>query len=117
MENKKKYIFPMNYKQKEKFMGVIDYKVLVVCGIFLAIIFFIVKNLSVTLFSKIVTFIVVAGCPTIFILIGINGENMVDFIYFIFKFFIKCKVYVYRNDDKVTGIVKLYKKLVFYKRY
>lgn len=114
MKEEKIYFFPENYNKKEKFLGIIDYKTLIIVTIICLIVFYTLKYIVMNIKLKIALFIVLAGFPTIIILIGINGENMVDFIKYILKFFISPRVYVYRKTEEENE--KIYKKLVSYKR-
>ena len=114
MKEEKVYYFPENYDKKEKFLGIIDYKLLIIIGIICVIVFYTLKYIEVNIKIKICLFIVLAGFPSIFILIGVNGENMADFIKYMFKFLIREKVYLYRKTE--DGNEKIYKKLVSYKR-
>ena len=114
---KKKYIFPINYKRKEKFLGVIDYKVLIVICVIGGVIFYILKNIKIDIIYKIVLFIFLAGIPIIFILVGANGENMIDFMYFVLKYFIKDRVYVYKKVEEEDKFYEIYKKLVPHKKH
>jgi len=107
----------MNYKRKEKFLGVIDYKVLITSVIIGGTVFYILKNIKIDIIYKIILFIAFAGIPIIFILVGANGENMIDFMYFVLKYFIKDRVYVYKKVEEEDKIYEIYKKLVPYKKY
>lgn len=113
---KKKYVFPMNYKQKEKFLGIIDYRVLGFIALLGVSSYFLVRNLPIKILDKIIICIILVGIPSIFMLVGVNGENMLDFIYFIFKYSVKNKVYVYKKVEEVNCYEKICKKLVSYKR-
>jgi hypothetical protein len=100
LEKDIEFIFPMNYKEKEKFLGFIDYRTLVVLGGIGVILFLILKSIKLGLIIKISIFISIILFFSIIILIGINGENMLDFMYFSIKFLIKPRVYVYRKFDE-----------------
>lgn len=100
MTKEKEFIFPMNYKSKEKFLGFIDYKVLGVIGGVAIIVFFILNKINLSLIAKVCVFITIVGCFSIFIIVGVNGENMVDFLYFVVKYVVKEKIYVYRKVDE-----------------
>jgi len=99
LKEKREFIFPMNYKNKEKFLGFIDYKVVVAILVFAFFVFVILKNIGMSLISKVTLFIVIVGFFSILIAIGVNGENMLDFLWFMIKYFIKEKVYVYRKIE------------------
>jgi len=109
LEKDREFIFPMNYKNKEKFLGIIDYRTLGVILLFSIVIFFILKNFEIELVFKVSIFIMVVGFFSILILVGINGENMLDFLYFMIKYAVNEKVYVYRkvSDKEVRELEKV----------
>ena len=100
MEKDIEFVFPMNYKEKEKFLGFIDYRTLSVLGGIGVILFLILRTIKMTLVIKISIFVSIILFFAIIILIGVNGENMLDFMYFSIKFLIRPRVYVYRKFDE-----------------
>ena len=42
---------------------------------------------------------------------------MIDFMYFVLKYFIKDRVYVYKKVEEEDKFYEIYKKLVSYKKY
>ena len=113
------FIFPMNYKEKEKFLGFIEYRTLIVLGVIGAILFLILKGVEINLIAKVSIFVSIILFFGVVILIGVNGENMLDFMYFAIKFLANSRVYVYRKfDDKEESIYeKVYKKVVSNKKH
>lgn len=111
MNKQKEFVFPMNYKEKEKFLGIVEYKVVFVISIFWMVVFFFIRNIKIELLPKVVLFITICGFFTVLILVGVNGENMVDFIYFMMKFFMREKVYVYRKTEEKEKIFKCLNRL------
>lgn len=114
MKEEKIYYFPENYNKKEKFLGIVDYRLVIVIGIIGIIVFYTLKYIELGIKIKVSLFIVLTGLPAIIILIGVNGENMIDFFKYILKFLIRPKVYVYRKTEGKNE--KRYKKLVSNKR-
>ena len=100
MTKEKEFIFPMNYKKKEKFLGIVDYKCIFVISILALGVFFLLKNLNIEVILKVSIFIVVVGFFSILILVGVNGENMVDFLYFVLKYLTSEKIYVFRKTEE-----------------
>ena len=96
----KEYIFPLNYKEKEKFLGVIEYRVLVVLIAFGVGNFWLLKTIDIDMVLKVIFFVTIMIFLSILILVGINGENMLDFLCFVFKFVMRNKVYVYRKTEE-----------------
>lgn len=103
LKEKKEFIFPLNYKNKEKFLGVIDYKILITIAIFAFIMFSILKNTNMSLIVDVTIFIVVVGFFSIFLVVGVNGENMLDFLWYMVRYFIRERVYVYRKLSGEEG--------------
>lgn len=99
MREERYFVFPMNYNKKESFLGFIDYRALVLIGVTAFIIFSLLKLIDLNLKVKVCIFIIFCGMPVILLLIGINGENMVDFLKYVFRFLVKDKVYVYRKSE------------------
>lgn len=112
MDIKKQYIFPLNYKRKEKFLGIIDYKVVIFIAILSGVVLFLIKDINISISWKIFIFILFVIFPSIFVLVGVNGENMIDFLYFIIKYLLKEKVFVYMKEEEESVYDKIYKKLV-----
>lgn len=97
MKEEKYFIFPMNYNKKENFLGFIDYRALILIGIIAFTLFSVLRYPEINLKVKVCIFIVFTGIPVILLLIGINGENMMDIVKYMFKYLIKDKIYVYRK--------------------
>lgn len=111
MEEKREYIFPINYKNKEKFLGLIDYKIIATIAILAFIMFYILKNIEISLTIKVTIFILVIGFFSILLIVGVNGENMLDFLFYIIKFLMKEKVYLYRKEEEVKRCESLLKRI------
>ncbi len=90
-----KFIFPQNYNLNSKILGIIEYSAAIVDLIWGGLIFFIlnifIKSLSVKIFS----FIVLVFPVVIFSIVGVNGENLIYFLIYMFKYFVKQKIYLY----------------------
>ena len=100
LAKEKEFIFPMNYKKKEKFLGFIDYKTLGVIGVVGFVTFSILRRIEIGIAVRVSIFIIAVGFFSILMLIGVNGESMLDFLYFIMKYLMKEKVYVYRKTEE-----------------
>lgn len=100
---KKEFIFPMNYKNKEKFLGFIDYKIIVAIAVFSLLVLGVLKNVEISLTAKVIIFILFVGFFSIFIIVGVNGENMLDFLWFMTKYLVREKIYVYRKTENKGG--------------
>lgn len=96
MEVLMKFIFPKNYDFKNKILGVIDYPTAIFNVIVFFIIFFftklLVRKLSIKLF-----FIIIFYLPVfLFSILGSQNESVVFIIFYIIKYFLKPKIYLYK---------------------
>ena len=96
----KQYIFPANYNRKEKLLGMIEYKTLIVIGGWGGILLYLLKLFSWNWVIKLYIFLLLFGVPAIFLLIGFNGENMLDIMMYIIKYLIAPKAYVYQKRER-----------------
>lgn len=89
------FIFPSNYSFKNKLLGIIDYPT----AIFNIIYFLIIFGINYLLFSSInirIIFIIVFYFPIfLFSIVGFNHENILYSLFYILKFLIKPKIYLY----------------------
>ena len=92
-----KFIFPQNYNFNSKIFGFIDYSTAFLNIIFAIILCFFlhifIKNLSI----KIFIFITFYFPLFLFSLLGLNGEKITYFFVYIFKYFFKPKLYLYKK--------------------
>ena len=91
------FIFPQNYNFKNKLFGFIDYWTAIVNLIWYFIVFNIFKILSIILKYKIYGFIIFCFPLFLFSFLGFNGENIVYFFYYIFKFLKNKKLYFFNK--------------------
>ena len=91
----RKFIIPTNFKYANKFLGIIEYRVLLPLTIYAGIIFFILYLLKLDFFFSIGIFIVLVGPPTILLSVGIQGENVFPYLMNIIKFKKSARVYLY----------------------
>ena len=92
-----KFIFPRNYDFKAKLFGVFDYFTLIVNIIFDLFIFCLCNLIFTNINIKI--FICISLCFPLLILsfVGLNNENVFLVLIYIFKYFIKPKLYLYNK--------------------
>ena len=93
-----KFIFPRNYDFKTKLFGVFDYLTIIINIIFELFIFSICNLLFNNINIKI--FIIISLCFPLFILsiVGLNNENVFLVLIYIFKYFLKPKIYLYNKN-------------------
>lgn len=91
-----KFIFPQNFNFKNKLLGIIDYPTAIFNVIYFLLICFICKLLIHNLTAKII--IIIFTYLPIFLLsvIDFNHENILYFLWYMFKYFFKPKIYLYK---------------------
>ena len=93
-----KFIFPQNYNFNTKLFGIIDYKTTIFNILLIAINFLIIKFINLNLSIKI-TFIIIFYFPILLVsLFGFHNENIIYVFRYIFIFFIRNKIYIYKKD-------------------
>lgn len=92
-----KFIFPRNYDFKSKLFGVFDYFTIIIDIIFILFIFSISNLIFTNINIKI--FIIISFCFPILILsiVGLNNENIFLVLLYIFKYFLRPKLYLYNK--------------------
>lgn len=89
------YIFPTNYNFKNKLFGIIDYPTAIFNVLYFLIVYSIFNLLFRSMNLKIV-FIIIFYLPIfLFSIIGFNHENILYSLFYILKFMIKPKLYLY----------------------
>ncbi len=90
------YIFPTNYNFKNKIFGIIDYPTAIFNIVYFLIIFSIFNAIFNAINLKII-FIVIFYFPIfLFSVIGFNHENILYSLFYIIKYLIKPKIYLYK---------------------
>ncbi len=90
-----KFIFPQNYKFKNKVFGIIDYTTAFVNVAWYFFVFVLVNFLFRSLNLKIFTFIFLCFPLLLFSFSGLNGENFVYVSAYTLKFIFKQKLFFY----------------------
>lgn len=91
-----KYIFPKNYSYKNKILGIVDYPTaifnILYFTIMLLIFSIIFKDISIRF-----VFIIIFYFPILlFSLVGFNHESILYTVFYIIKFLISPKTYLYK---------------------
>ena len=103
-ENKQCYVFPNNFDDAGKFLGLIEYRTLVSIAIWFAVVLGLCYFLKVSVQIKVYGFIFMFFPPALFLIIGINGDNVLDFIRYFLKFSKNASVYIYSKDDETQEV-------------
>ena len=97
-----KFIFPQNYKFKNKLLGFIDYSTAIMNVIWCILVWFIIhlftSNISIILFL----FIILCLPVFLFSITGVFGENILFVISYILKFFTKPKLYLFLKKELIS---------------
>lgn len=92
------FIIPQNYKFNAKLFGIIEYQTAILVAVLGGLIFLFVNFLFSNLNFKIFTFIILFFPVIIFSIIGVNGENILIALTYLFKFLIKPKLLFYEKN-------------------
>lgn len=93
-----KFFFPSNFDFQPKFLGLIDYPVLVFNGIWYLFTFCFLNLLFLSLNIKICLFILFCLPLSLFSIIGFNHENILQVFLYIIKFFLNRSIYLYFKE-------------------
>lgn len=95
-----KFIFPQNYIFKNKIFGFIDYSVAIINIFWFLIIGGLLHLCIQDINIKVIGFILF--CFPVFLLSisGIHGENIIYISIYMFKFFIKQKIFFYTKTNR-----------------
>ncbi len=94
-----KFIFPQNYDFKMKFLGFLDYSTVILNLLWSVIVFYIISLFSLPLDIKIITLVICIFPLLIFSIVGFNGENIVYVLFYIIKFLLKPKIFLYYKEN------------------
>ena len=92
-----KFIFPQNYNFKNKFLGIFDYSTLLTNFIWDFFVIFIINIFFHNLTFKIFIFIILCFPLLLLSFSGYDGENIVYVIFYVFKFLLKQKIFLYNK--------------------
>ena len=90
-----KFIFPQNYNFTAKFLGVIDYSVLVLNVIIFIIIFFIGKIFNLSLLIRLAISTIFCFPILLILIFGFTKEKFIYIIKYLFIFIKSQKIYLY----------------------
>ena len=95
-----KFIFPQNYTFKNKIFGFIDYSVAIINIIWALLIGGLLHICIQDINVKVIVFILF--CFPVFLLSisGIHGENIIYVFIYMFKFFVRQKLFFYAKTNK-----------------
>jgi len=91
------------YSRKNKWLGLIDYKTLLFCVIYVFIVFKIIGLFNISYITKIYIVANLLLPLIIFILFNLKEESIIDKLIFILLFYVKRKIYtnnIYFTNNK-----------------
>ena len=92
------YIIPHNYSDNGKILGIVEKQSLYVAAAwFIPMTFLNFKFLPFSVDVKIFVLILLIVPPTLFILIGVGGDTLLDFMRYVYRFYKRAKVYYYEK--------------------
>lgn len=93
------FIIPKNYKFKAKLLGFVDYQTAVLDCIWAALLYGFVNLFFSSIQLKIYIFIGFFVPFFLFSIVGIHNENIVSVLVYIFKYYTKQKVYLFKKKS------------------
>jgi len=91
------YIIPHNYTDNGKILGMIEKESLITAAVWFLPMTLLVMKLPLSVDNRIYLFMFLVVPPTLFALVGIGSETLVDMLKFIFRFTKNSKVYTYEK--------------------
>ena len=95
-----KFIFPKNYDFKNKLFGIIEYSTAILNVVWYAIVILISNIFFKKLQIKIFIFIILCFPLSLLSIFGFHGENIFYVFKYLFKYFLRQKLYFYSKDYK-----------------
>lgn len=95
-----KFIFPQNYRFKNKILGIIDYTTAFVNLIWYVFVLILVNLFFNSIDVKIFVFITLCFPLLLLSFSGFHGENIVTVMSYLFKFIFRQKLYFYSKKYK-----------------
>lgn len=92
-----KFIFPQNYNLNTKLFGILDYASAIFDAVWGATMFLLVRFFLKRLLHKIFAFIILVFPVVIFSIVGVEGEDLLYFFYYMIKYVLRQKLYLYEK--------------------
>ena len=94
------FIFPKNYDFKSKLLGIIDYSTAILDLIIGVVIYLLVNLIFENINLKIYVFTSLFFPVLLISILGINKENIISIVIYMFKFFKNQNIYLYKKNNK-----------------
>lgn len=92
-----KFIFPQNYKFKNKILGIIDYSTAFINLIWYAIVLLLVNLLFRSINLKVIFFVALSFPLLLFSISGFHGESIITVARYLIKFIFMQKLFFYNK--------------------
>lgn len=92
-----KFIFPQNYKMKNKIFGIMDYSTIILNIIWNVFLFKILSFSHYSFIIKTYIFVLFSFPLLLFSIFGFNRENFLSVMYYLIKYLLKPKLYFYNK--------------------
>ena len=97
-EDEDTYIIPHNYSDNGKILGIVEKQSLYVAASwFVPMTSLNIKFLPFSVDVKIFVLILLILPPTLFILIGVGGDTLLDFLRYVYSFYKNARIYHYEK--------------------
>lgn len=93
------FIFPKNYDFKSKLLGIIDYSTAILDLIIGILIYLLVNLIFENINLKIYVFTSLFFPVLLISILGINKENIISIVIYMFKFFKNQNIYLYKKNN------------------
>lgn len=98
MHDEDTYIIPHNYTDNGRILGIVEKQSLYVAvAWFVPVTFLNFKFLPFSIDVKLFILILFVVPPTLFILIGVGGDTLLDFLRYVYRYYSRAKVYFYEK--------------------
>ena len=94
------FIFPKNYDFKSKLLGIIEYSTAILDLIIGILIYLLVNLIFENINLKIYVFTSLFFPVLLISILGINKENIISIVIYMFKFFKNQNIYLYKKNNK-----------------
>lgn len=90
------FIIPKNFNFHSKLFGLLDYQTAALDAIWGGILFLVVNLLFASISTKVYFFVGLFLPFVIFSIVGVNQENILSVLKYLFKYFKNPKIYLYK---------------------
>ena len=94
-----KFIIPLNYKFKNIILGIIDYPTAILNLIWNTFLYFILKNFSIVLSTKIFIFSALSFPVLLLTIVGFNNESPLYTIKYLIQYIRRPKIYLFQKQN------------------